>query len=172
MQKVRVVDTCVIRAVSLEYEYTCSSGDFGNDAILSTCDSFMCGGQVEPTADTDNLVLSHQDIDGVTERLAMSKAFFYEQCLDAECIKHGISNLVAGYPVLAGRLGKTAGTGQPCIQLNNAGVQFRHLQSSASRGYFQANSPSAGSRRGAALPNWTEVCKIMNTNHAPRNLSQ
>lgn len=59
MQKVRVVDTCVIRAVSLEYEYTCSSGDFGNDAILSTCDSFMCGGQVEPTADTDNLVVSY-----------------------------------------------------------------------------------------------------------------
>ncbi|KAL3152316.1 hypothetical protein ABBQ32_001385 [Trebouxia sp. C0010 RCD-2024] len=56
MQKVRVVDTCVIRAVSLEYEYTCNSGDFGNDAILSTCDSFVCGGQVEPTAETDNIV--------------------------------------------------------------------------------------------------------------------
>lgn len=66
MQKVRVVDTCVIRAVSLEYEYTCNSGDFGNDAILSTCDSFVCGGQVEPTAETDNIVVSYTLGAGIT----------------------------------------------------------------------------------------------------------
>ena len=109
--------------------------------------------------------LSHQDSDGVTERLAMSKAFFYKEHLDPECIKMGLSNLLADYPILAGRLGKTAGTGQPCIWLNNAGVQFRHFQSSAPTKHFQANSSGANSRQGTALPTWTEVtnAKIFKT---------
>lgn len=48
-----LVETAVIRAASLQY--TCDSLGSGDDAILSTCDSFKCGGQVEPTAETDNM---------------------------------------------------------------------------------------------------------------------
>lgn len=217
MQQVKLIEASVIRAASLEY--TCDSLNPGSDAILSTCDSCKCSGQVKPTAEIDSVEylsvsyttsmhicdsghkaknsfcrilmyryhgwrtavnqmsestihsngvppcltikrsvqLSHQDFDGVTERLAMSKAFFYRQHLDTDCIKNGISNLLAGYPILAGRLGRTAGTVQPLIWLNNAGVHFRHLYSSASRQYFQANNLSASSRQGTALPTWTEV---------------
>lgn len=117
----------------------------------------QCLAILNPIRSGCRLQLSHQDNDGVTERLAMAKAFFYRQRLDPEFIKNGISNLLAGYPILAGRLGKTAGTGQPCIWLNNAGVHFRHLHSSSLRKYIEANSMSTNSTQGTALPNWTEV---------------
>lgn len=53
MLRVMLVETAVIRAASLQY--TCDSLGSEDDAILSTCDSFRCGGQVEPTAETNTL---------------------------------------------------------------------------------------------------------------------
>lgn len=48
MHQGTLIEAAVIRAASLQY--TCDSLDPEDDAILSTCDSFKCGGQVEPTA--------------------------------------------------------------------------------------------------------------------------
>ncbi len=45
------VDACIIRAASLEYSYE----DMDDEAVLTTCDSFKCGGQIEPA---DDAVLS------------------------------------------------------------------------------------------------------------------
>ena len=102
--------------------------------------------QLCKTSRSVSLQLSHQDVDGVTEKLAMCKAFFYSSQLDAECIKNGISNLLAGYPILAGRLGRTAKAGQPCVWLSNAGVQFRHLCSSAHSKSFAATKLNESNR--------------------------
>lgn len=100
--------------------------------------------------------LSHQDVDGVTDRLAMSKAFFYKQRLDSECIKSGLSNLLAGYPVLAGRLGKLAKTGQAYVYLTNSGVPFRETQLAATSNCFEAGKLDMH-RSHAGLPIWIEV---------------
>lgn len=53
MHQATLIEAAVIRAASLQY--TCGTLDPEDDAILSTCDSFKCGGQVEPTAVTDSL---------------------------------------------------------------------------------------------------------------------
>ena len=92
----------------------------------------------------------------------MCKAFFYSSLIDTECIKNGITNLLAGYPILAGRLGTTAETGQPCVWLSNAGVQFRHLCSSAHSNSFTAVKLDGSNMRGANsdLPEWIEVVDI------------
>ena len=101
--------------------------------------------------------LSHQDVDGVTDRLAMSKAFFYKQRLDSECVKSGLSNLLAGYPVLAGRLGKLAKTGQACVYLTNNGVPFRETQLAATSSCFKAGKLVMQHWSHAGLPIWIEV---------------
>lgn len=45
--QLRVLDVCVIRAASLDF--SCDSLEGEEDAILSSCDSFRSGGQIEPT---------------------------------------------------------------------------------------------------------------------------
>ena len=110
-------------------------------------------------ADAERLVFAAvpQDVDGVTEKLAMCKAFFYSQSLDSECIKMGISNLLAGHPILAGRLGQE--TGQPCVWLNNAGMQFEHLQSLSATARFQVNALGTKNRKHDRPPGWVEVSR-------------
>ncbi|KAL0050991.1 hypothetical protein WJX82_000196 [Trebouxia sp. C0006] len=77
---------CTIRAASLEYKYE----EIEDDVVLTTCESLNFGGQVEPTQaeldEYDHVLLSHQDVDDVTS---------------------GLSNLLAGYPVLADGSGFT-----------------------------------------------------------------
>ena len=221
-------NACLIRATSLDF--ICEDHD--DQAVLSTCDSFVCGGQVEPTTDivskdsehmpvswyklvkptlalsvsgvvdkerdsstqilcpgpamhirgmhsrivgylfsyclhehrgkflqrvTLHAQLSHQDVDGVTEQLAMSKAFFYKHRLNGECIQDGISNLLAGYPVLAGRLGRVADTDQACIWLVNGGVSFREIACPASSDCFKADELDMKQWMSGGLPAWIEV---------------
>ncbi len=87
----------------------------------------------------------------------MSKAFFYKQRLDSECIKCGLSNLLASYPVLAGRLGKLAKTGQACVHLTNSGVPFRKTQLAATSKCFKAGKLDMQHWSHAGLPVWIEV---------------
>jgi len=100
-------------------------------------------------------------VDGVTDRLAMSKAFFYKQRLDSECVKSGLSNLLAGYPVLAGRLGKLAETGQACVHLTNSGVPFRETQLAATSNCFKAGKLDVQRWSHAGLPVWIEVSQCV-----------
>ncbi len=121
------------------------------------------------------LQLSHQDVDGVTDRLAMSKAFFYKHRLDSQRIKNGISNLLAGYPILAGRLGKVAVTGQPCVRLTNQGVLFQESQIPASSNCFKANELDMQQWIHAGLPAWIAVrfitMQLICYQHCPAEMS-
>lgn len=63
-------------------------------------------------------------VDIFNTHVGVPSVFVYPQGLDAAALRDSLPKVLARYPVLAGRL-RTGDQGQPCIDLNDAGIDFK-----------------------------------------------